>query len=220
MTDYLNGSLANMLDAVSRGPYAPGAGSVAALASATASALLIAACEANQRAQGREECNLTGAEVADILTQLREHLHTMRTAIQEDADVFGKVGTTRDARDRCQRGSDERKELHARCCSQLIEATSPIIRIIETAPLLAELGCVLYERGIWWVTGDCSVSIHLALASADGATSILRLNRFTLRNHDTQWCEHVAARIQQSESRISKLRERAVKLVNAGMPDI
>lgn len=166
MTGFADRPLSEMLDEVAARSPAPGGGSSAAWACALGAALAQMSARFGAATGGDEAVRDRLATVVDRAAEARRRLLELA---ERDLDSYRSVLAVR----RLPRDDPER---NSRLESALAQASEVPLEIARLAAEVAGLGAEVADVGAADVRGDAIVSVLLAEAAGQSATSLVELN--------------------------------------------
>ncbi len=161
-------TLASFLDRLASGEPAPGGGAAAALAGATAAALVAMACRVTARRAPSEAL----AAAVDAADELR---HRLMALMHEDVEAYAAVLESRRA------PSERRASL---VDAAMRRATTVPLDTARAAAEVLELSATILEAVRTSVVGDLWVAVTLAGAALDASALTARVNLQELAEDD------------------------------------
>ena len=161
-------TLASFLDRLASGEPAPGGGAAAALAGATAAALVAMACRVTAR-RAPSEALAAAVGAAD------DFRHRLMTLMHEDIEAYASVLESR-------RASSEQRAPLVQAAMQ--RATTVPLHTARAAAGVLELSATVLEAVRTSVVGDLGVAVALARAALDASALTAGVNLRELAEDD------------------------------------
>jgi formiminotetrahydrofolate cyclodeaminase len=170
MSQLLNLTLVDFLDALSRPDPTPGGGSAAAIAGALGASLLMMVAGLSKSRTNTAEEHIALDEARAALTALRDRLAGLAEA---DTDAYDQVM----AAYRLPKATDDEKASRKDAIQLALKtATTVPLDTLRTAADAMALARPVAEHGIRSATSDVGVGVSLLDAAASGAAANVRIN--------------------------------------------
>jgi formiminotetrahydrofolate cyclodeaminase len=197
-------TLAAFLDRLASGVPAPGGGAAAALAGATAAALVAMACRVTARRTPSESI----AAASESAETYRDQLLTL---MREDADAYAAVLEARRA------PPDRRASLVQ---SALQRATAVPLNTASAACAVLELCATILDAVRPSTVGDLGVAVALGAAAVDASTLTARINLQDIPDgHFTLTARQSLERVERRAGAVRELAERIATRAGLAGPD-
>lgn len=162
-----------LLDKFGSGGHAPGSGSAAALMGILAAKLVVTVGQLTlARSEYRDHHARVEASCNEIILKLVPALEAL---FQEDAEVFDKVISARQARDKATDAREKRK-LAELALEELRTATAIPFQIAETCLELIDHAATVFDAGFKAARGDTGAAISSAVAGVLASVFVINLN--------------------------------------------
>ena len=186
VASFLDQSVRDLLDLFGAGKTTPGAGSAAALAGVLAGSLLQSVALYMVREAEKQGDGALRERAEKQLEEAQARSARLCLAVDEDAAAF------------------ERFWRQGRRQEDLEQATRIPLGIAEDCLVLAELGRALADSGFRNARGEAVAATLSALAQAESALEIVRLNLKAAR--DAPWAAEIAETSRRLGSRLEDVR--------------
>lgn len=199
-TDLLSLPTKKLLERFGAGNAKPGSGSAAALTSLIACQMILTVIDVSK---DKPSTRSFKQEFDRIKNRLQEIIPELEKLLQDDSDLFNEVHELRLERDNVKKNI-EKIQIKEKILENLKPCTEIPLRIASLSIEIFEMATLVFKNGVWWVRGDCQVSLSNPISAIDSCISIINLNLNYFPEND--WVKSLRDSIINLENKLQDLK--------------